>query len=136
MKPIIVVLEAENKEDNVWARIEEAQDVIAGVGKTEEGAIEDLRSGIEELISFNTEEGLPIPEWYSPDMDFDIRYDISMLFRAFPFLSATEFARAIGVNASLMRQYKTRRHQPSAKQKARIQQGLDTLVEKLAKVRL
>ena len=60
--------------------------------------------------------------------------DISAFFKAFPFINTSAFARAIGINPSLMRKYKERIAFAGDKQKAIIQEGLNAIVKKLSTV--
>lgn len=59
-------------------------------------------------------------------------YDIPSLFDAYNYINAKSFAARIGMNNVLLNQYTQGAKKPSAKQKARIEAGFQTLAQELA----
>ena len=64
------------------------------------------------------------------------KYDIASIFDYCGMLDATNMAKKIGLNPSLLRQYKSGITVASDKQKQKIEQGLHQLGRELLKVRL
>lgn len=54
---------------------------------------------------------------------------------SFPFINASEFAKSLGINPSLMRKYKSGLAKASTKQKDLIQEKFSGLVERLELVK-
>ena len=107
---------------------------LFGYGETEEEAKESLCDAIESQIEYYEENGKDVPEALQGNTEFEYHYDISAFFKAFPFINTSAFARAIGINPSLMRKYKERIAFAGDKQKAIIQEGLNAIVKKLSTV--
>ena len=106
---------------------------LFGYGEKEE-AKESLCDAIESQIEYYEENGKDVPEALQGNTEFEYHYDISAFFKAFPFINTSAFARAIGINPSLMRKYKERIAFAGDKQKAIIQEGLNAIVKKLSTV--
>ena len=107
---------------------------LFGYGETEEEAKESLCDAIDSQIEYYEENGKDVPEALQGNTEFEYHYDISAFFKAFPFINTSAFARAIGINPSLMRKYKERIAFAGDKQKAIIQEGLNAIVKKLSTV--
>lgn len=107
---------------------------LFGYGETEEEAKKSLCDAIESQVEYYEENGKEIPEALQGEMQFEYHYDISAFFKAFPFINTSAFARAIGINPSLMRKYKERIAFAGDKQKAIIQDGLNAIIKKLSTV--
>lgn len=105
---------------------------LVGTGMTEDEAKHDFISVREEQAEFYEEKHGEVPEWATLDIDF--RYSLAAFFIAFPYINATQFAKSIGMNPSLMRKYKMGLASASAKQKQIIQENLNILTDKLQHV--
>ncbi len=103
-------------------------------GMTEEEARADFLEVMQEQAEYYAERHHETPWWQ--DAEIEYRYDLAAFFQAFPFLNASEFARSAGINPSLMRKYKQGLSTASARNRALIQQQLDTLLGKLQQVQL
>ena len=79
------------------------QNAPIGTGNTAEETRQDFLNTVQEMREVYIEEGKTVPE--ELNAEFDFQYDISALFSAFPFLNISKTADALGINASLMRQY-------------------------------
>lgn len=104
-----------------------------GYGLTEDEAKEDFMDVLSEQVEY-------MKERTGKECKFDIdnieyRYDLSGFFMSFPFFNVSEFARAIGVNASLLRRYKSGSAHASETQKRKIKEHLDEIVLKLQAVK-
>lgn len=65
-----------------------------------------------------------------PDVEFDFRFDIGAFFDYYP-IDITAFAKYIGMNASVLRQYVTGLREPKEATIKRIREGIDKLSEDL-----
>ncbi|HET7115904.1 MAG TPA: type II toxin-antitoxin system HicB family antitoxin [Hanamia sp.] len=110
---------------------------ITGYGISIEAAKADLRTAIDEVLEAHKEDGTePMKELNKGNIEFIYKYDIESLFKYFGMLDATNFARKIGLNPSLLRQYKTGITLAGPKQKEKIEKGLHALGRELLNVRL
>lgn len=101
-----------------------------GVGSTLEKAKEDLLVCMDEVIEYLKEEGREIPA-YLTERQFIYKYDIAELLEQFSWINASELARRVGINPSLMRQYKSRANFASKKQLLKIQEGIKGMAREL-----
>lgn len=107
-----------------------------GYGLTEEEAKKDFIEILDEQAEFYKERTGKYPKWYSKNgYEVDYHYDLSGFFKAFPFINATAFAKALGINSSQMRKYKSGIVPVSDKQLRRVQAKYDTIVEQMRNVR-
>lgn len=110
---------------------------ITGYGISIEAAKADLRTAIDEVLEAHKEDGTePMKQLNKGNIEFIYKYDIESLFKYFGMLDATNFARKIGLNPSLLRQYKTGITLAGPKQKEKIEKGLHALGRELLNVRL
>ena len=72
---------------------------LCGDGKTAQAAIEDFYVCRDEAIQDFKEQGKEFP-----DLNFHFVFDVGAFFNYYP-ISITAFAKYIGMNASLLRQY-------------------------------
>jgi len=134
MKLIAAVIEkAEDGGYGVYAK-----DVhgLTGYGLTEEEAKNDFLEVILEQAEFYSSRRNEYPEWYDDgNYKVEYRYDMSGFFMSFPFINATEFAKSVGINPSLMRKYKNGMSVAREKQKTIIQEKFNEIVAKMENVR-
>ena len=130
-KIISIIVKSEDGGYGIYAPVFKG---LFGYGETEEEAKESLCDAIESQIEYYEENGKDVPEALQGNTEFEYHYDISAFFKAFPFINTSAFARAIGINPSLMRKYKERIAFAGDKQKAIIQEGLNAIVKKLSTV--
>jgi len=108
---------------------------IIGSGNSVKEAIADFENSVKEIVKFYKEDGLELPAELI-DIKFDYKYDIASIFDYFDVLNTTKFAKKAGINASLMRQYKTRKTYISRRQVGKIQNTLHSLGRELTAVAL
>lgn len=106
-----------------------------GYGLTEQEAKADFISVLEEQAEYYKEKHGEYPGWYLSGYTVDYVYDISGFFEAFPFINASKFAKAVGINESVMRRYKGKIVAPSERQKAIIQSGYDEILKRMNDVK-
>lgn len=105
-----------------------------GYGLSEAEAKNDFTEVLTEQFEYFQERTGMVSEWVQEGYTIEYRYDFSGFFLAFPFISATEFARAVGINPSLMRKYKNGLAFASEKQRAIIQAKFKEIVGHMATV--
>lgn len=132
MKKIVAIIE---KGDSKGYSIYAANDTvpIVGSGLTEQEARQDFERTMAEQACYIEERTGITPDW--KDAEVEYRYDMSGFFQSFPFINATELARSVGINPSLMRKYKNGLAAASEKQKKMIQDKFDEIVSRLQRVR-
>ena len=91
---------------------------LCGDGKTAQAAIEDFYVCRDEAIQDFKEQGKEFP-----DLDFHFVFDVGAFFNYYP-ISITAFAKYIGMNASLLRQYAAGIKMPQGKSLEKIRQGI------------
>ena len=104
--------------------------VIFGDGDTVQEAKEDLMNSIQEMIASYTEEGKPIPEELR-DLELEYKYDIASFFDEFNWINISALAKVLGMNKSLLYQYKKGNTYISHAQMKRIEKGVHELGKKL-----
>lgn len=104
-------------------------------GITEQEARHEFEALVPEQAEFVKERTGIFPDWYDGSFQIEYRYDMSAFFLAFPFINASEFAKSIGINPSLMRKYKSGLAKASAGRKDLIQQKFDDMLSRLSVVK-
>ena len=104
--------------------------VIFGDGDTVQEAKEDLQNSIQEVIASYTEEGEPVPEELC-NLELEYKYDIASFFNEFKWINISALAKVLGMNKSLLYQYKKGDTYISHEQMKRIEKGVHELGKKL-----
>lgn len=94
---------------------------FGGFGGTSREAMEDCKVSLQEAKEMSAEKGETFP-----DVEFDFRFDVGAFFDYYP-IDVTAFAKYIGMNASVLRQYVTGLREPKKDTILRIRKGIDTL---------
>ena len=101
---------------------------IMGTGSTVAEAMSDFENSVKEVIeSYDTEE-LPAE---LRNFKWEYRYDIASLFDYYSFINVSALAKRIGINPSLMRQYKGGQY-ISKEQMSRIEKALHEIGTELS----
>lgn len=79
--------------------------------------------------------GKQIPEELN-DIVFEYKYDVASLFNYYDFINVSKFAKAAGINSSLMRQYKTGNQYISENQILKIEIALHKIAQEIAEIKL
>jgi predicted RNase H-like HicB family nuclease len=109
---------------------------IYGTGETEKEAKENLHETIEMAVEHVEETGEQGD--YAPLLEkhkIEYAYDLSGFFKTYNFFDVTAFAQRVGINASLMRNYKIGVKKASASQKSKILDGIYSIANELQAVR-
>jgi predicted RNase H-like HicB family nuclease len=108
---------------------------IIGEGNTVEEAKADFENSVKEMILSYTEQGREIHEELK-DIEFAYKYDIASMFDYYDWINVSRFAKKAGINASLMRQYKSGQTYISENQIGKIENALHQLGNELAAIKL
>ena len=108
---------------------------IIGDGETVSDAKADFENSVNETIASYQEQGEYLPDELQ-NIEFEYKYDIASLFNFYNWINVSKIAHAIGINPSLMRQYKSGDTYISEDQVRKIENGLQTLGKEMAKVKL
>lgn len=98
---------------------------ISGYGHTSREAMQDMQTAVREFKALKAEDGKEFP-----DVEFDFRFDVGAFFDYYP-IDVTAFAKYIGMNASVLRQYVTGLREPKSDTIKRIRDGINKLSEDL-----
>lgn len=104
MKTIAVIERGKDGTYGVFAP--DLENVIIGDGATVAEAKADFENTFAEVIAYFQEEGKELPEELR-DVEFEYKYDIASLFNYLDFINVSKFAKWAGINATLMRRYKS-----------------------------
>ena len=108
---------------------------INAQGKSVEEAKANLQGAIDDYVAMYKEMGKTVPrEILNPK--FEYKYDMASFFNYFNWINVGNFAKKAGVNASLLRQYKSKLSFASERQTKKIQESINFLGNELAAVRL
>lgn len=132
MKTIAAIIE--KAEDGGYSIYTKDVKGAVGYGLSESEAKADFAEVLEEQFEFFQEQTGETSPLVKEGYKIEYRYDFSGFFQAFPFIDATKFARAIGLNPSLMRKYKNGLAFASEKQKALIQDKFNEIVSNMVTV--
>ena len=108
---------------------------VTGYGLTEDEAKKDFVEQIKEQADYYKNKKGVDPEWYTENQEVEFTYDMSAFCMSFPFINASELAKSLGINPSLMRKYKSGLAKASKKQKDLIQEKFNGLMERLELVK-
>lgn len=107
---------------------------LIGTGNTVKEAKDDFFNSLEEVKETYADIGNDIPACLAEDLDF--RFDISSLFEYYSMFNVSALGRYLGINDSLMRQYRKGDTPISDKQLEKIEAGIHRLGTELATLRL
>mgnify|MGYP002515637652 FL=1 len=99
---------------------------IVGDGKTAREAMEDFRDAYREMREEEESHGETLP-----DIDFNFIFDVGAFFDYYP-INVTSFAKYIGMNPSLLRQYVSGVRSPKGKSLNKIREGISILTKDIA----
>ena len=108
---------------------------IIGEGKTVAEAKSDFNNSVNEVSLYFKESGKALPEELQ-NIEFEYKYDLASLFNYYNFINVTKFAKVAGINASLMRQYKSGNQYISENQVMKIESALHKIANEIAGIKL
>ena len=108
---------------------------IIGDGVTVADAKTDFKNSVNEMISSYEELEKDIPKELK-ELEFEFEYDLASLFNYYDFINVSKFAQLIGINTSLMRQYKSGNQYISENQIKKVEDGLHKIANEIASIKL
>lgn len=111
------------------------QSTIIGEGASVAEAKADFLNAYEDIKIAFAKTGEDMPSELK-DLEFEFQYDVASIFNYFDFINVSKFAKRVGINASLMRQYKSCGTAISEAQAKRIQTALREVGNELLAVSL
>lgn len=105
---------------------------LIGTGDTVKEAKEDFYNSLEEVRSVYDPD--QTPDELNEEINF--HFDLSSLFEYYSVLNVSAFARFVGINESLMRQYKKGDTYISDKQLEKIENGIHKIGEEFTQLKL
>lgn len=108
---------------------------IVGEGATVAEAKADFENALQEVIQAYAEDGEELPAELQ-NVEFEYKYDVPSVFNEFDFINVSRFAQYAGINASLLRQYKTQGTYISEAQAKKIELALHNVGAKLSAISL
>lgn len=107
---------------------------LIGTGDTVKEAKEDFFNTIEELHQSYIDTNDPVPAFLGDKVEF--HFDLSSLFEYYSMLNVSALGRYLGINPSLMRQYKSGDTYISDAQLEKIEEGIHRLGSELTALKL
>lgn len=111
------------------------ESVIVGDGESVADAKADFKESLAAALAYYKETGEELPEELR-DIEFEYKYDIASMFNYFDFINVSKFAKWAGINASLMRQYKSCGTYISEAQAHKIENALHEIGRQLSAISL
>lgn len=106
---IKLVLERENSSEKLWGRITYKDELIVSSADNYESLVADFKQILQKFHHIDPEQ-----------IEFDLSYDLTALFKEKSFLNLTAVADRLGMNRSLLAQYAAGIKFPSLKTAVRI----------------
>jgi len=108
--------------------------VVIGTGDSVADAKADFERNVELMKESYIEDGIEVPAELNEPIEYN--FDISSLFDYFKVINVAAFAKRVGMNAGLLRQYKRGGAYISDKQLERVEAGIHELGEELSNLKL
>ena len=107
---------------------------LIGTGETVAEAKSDFMNSMQEMIESCKEDGEAIPTALTEEPEFF--FDMSSLFEYYSVINVSAFAKLVGINDSLLRQYKRGGTYISDAQLGKIEAGIHQLGKEFSSLRL
>lgn len=129
-------VQIEKQSDGTYIAYNTTGDMVQliGTGGTVAEAKSDFMNSIEEIIASCKEDAQPVPVELTEEPEF--YFDVSSLFEYYSVINVSAFAKMIGINDSLLRQYKRGGTYISEAQLGKIEAGIHKLGQEFSSLRL
>ncbi len=107
---------------------------LIGTGDTVAEAKRDFMNSIQEMTETCKEDGEAVPAALCEELEF--YFDVSSLFEYYSVINVSAFAKLVGINDSLLRQYKRGGTYISDAQLSRIEAGIHQLGQEFTRLSL
>ena len=111
------------------------QHTIIGEGNSVAEAKTDFENSVKEMVASYTDLNKEIPAELNK-IQFEYKYDLASLFNQYDFINVSKFAHVAGINASLMRQYKSGSQCISENQLSKIEDTIHEIARAMAAIKL
>lgn len=129
-----VKIEKQSDGSYIAYNVGDKQVSLIGTGETVTSAKEDFFNSVEEAIETYTEMELNVPECLLTEVQF--KFDLSSLFEYYDVLNVSAFARYVGINPTLMRQYKQGKTYISETQLQKIEDSIHAIGKQFTELQL
>ena len=129
-----VTIEKQSDGTYIAYNTEENENSLIGTGATVSEAKDDFFNSIQEVIETLEAMGEQVPDYLLGEPEF--KFDLASFFEYYSILNVSAFARFVGINDALMRQYKKGNTYISESQLSKIERGIHTLGHEFACLRL
>lgn len=129
-----VTIEKQKDGTYIAYNTEESSSSLIGTGNTVSEAKDDFFNSIQEVIETLESMGEAVPECLLEEPEF--KFDLASFFEYYSILNVSAFARFVGINDALMRQYKKGDTYISESQLSKIEKGIHALGHEFASLRL
>ena len=133
MKTIALIEKGKNGTFGIFTP--DLQHTIIGEGNTVAEAKTDFENSLKEMVASYTEMANEIPAELKK-VQFEYKYDLASLFNQYDFINVSKFAHMAGMNASLMRQYKSGNQYISENQLSKIEEVIHKIAREMAAIKL
>ena len=131
---MVVAVEKQKDGTYIAYNTNESDVTLVGTGNTVSEAKDDFFNSMQETVEACKESGMEIPAVLNDEPVF--RFDISSLFEYYGMINVSAFARYLGINEALLRQYKKGDTYISESQLKRIEDGIHTLGNEFTRLKL
>lgn len=126
-----------SQEGIYWGTTQNIPGSVTADGSTLDELKENLKDAIELYVETAKEYEFEIYEKLKDGFELELEIELSQVFKKVKVLNKSEFAKRVGINPALMRQYATKKTiYVSEKRAAEIQRGLHNLGEELLAIKL
>lgn len=131
-----MTVKIEKQSDGTYIAYNTTGDMVQliGTGDTVAEAKSDFMNSIEEIIESYKEDAQPVPVELTEEPEF--YFDVSSLFEYYSVINVSAFAKMVGINDSLLRQYKRGGTYISDVQLCKIEAGIHQLGREFSSLRL
>lgn len=133
-KKFVVSVEKDSDGTYVAYNMDFSDYTLLGRGNTVAEAKADFCNSMEEVAGLIRSEGREIPEEFVAPPVF--KFDLSSLFEYYSMINVSAFARYVGINAALMRQYRQGNTYVSDRQLKKIEDAIHRLGSELSSLTL
>lgn len=133
VKKVTAVIEASKTGFGIY--VDDDSLPLTSYGDTIEAAKKDLHEVLRDMIKAYPKGRLP-KAYNGGALEFVYRYDIASILANFDVFDTSALAKRLGINASLLRQYKGGIAKAGPKQRQKIETGLHELGKELLAVKL
>ncbi|WDF66623.1 type II toxin-antitoxin system HicB family antitoxin [Flavobacterium sp. KACC 22763] len=133
-----IKVKIEKSDGRYWGTTQNVPGVVVADGESINDLKDNMREAVELYLEAAEENDTETYELYKNGIDFEYELEVSEIFSFFEVINKGEFAKSIGINPTLFRQYTNAKKQTyiSEKRAKEIENGLHRLGKELLNVKL